>query len=125
MNKETLNKETLNKETLKSLAYWGELLGWTLLVAGAINAVIGLFGFLVGAIPGVFTFIMGQKLLSATKQAEALTHSDGDMRKLNALLDDLKGFFKIYGIFTIVSFILLGIIFALWILAFGFGMAYM
>lgn len=114
-----MNNETLNKETLRSFAYWGKFLGWTLLVAGVVNTLIGLLGFIVGAIPGIFTLMMGQKLLSATKRAEDLIHSDGDIEGLNALLEDLKGFFKIYGVFTIFSFVLLVLFFTLWIFVFG------
>lgn len=115
-----MNNESLNKETLKGLAYWGKFLGWTLLIAGAINAVIGLVGFVVGAIPGIITFLMGQKLLSASKQAEAMAHTEEDnLHRLNDLLADLKSFFKIYGVFTLVSFLFFIVFLVIWLVVVG------
>jgi Family of unknown function (DUF5362) len=115
--------ECVNQTLLKGLSSWGKFLAWTLIVSGVFNALLGLFAFVVGAIPGVVTIIMGVKLLSASKSAEKLAYGEANEVVLNDLLSNYLSYFKIQGILLIISFVIMAVSFSLFGLATFAGLA--
>lgn len=98
----------VDKERLNALSKWGGFVGVMTIISGIISALIGVFAFVVGAIPGIITIILGVKLINARAQADALISAniEGE-QNLNVLFDHLNGYFKIQGILIIVSLVLL------------------
>lgn len=96
------------QETLKKFSFWTKFIGYVTVISGAISAFFGLFSFVIGAIPGIITIIMGIKLINAAKNAEELIHDpnleDGQMEEL---IENMKTYFKIQGILMIVALLLI------------------
>lgn len=96
-------------ENLKSVKKWGAWVGYLSIIFGALNALAGLFLFVIGAVPGVLTILFGVFSLKASKNAERLIAAYND-NQMNELLENygksLK-FFGIYYIFSIVLFVLI------------------
>jgi len=102
---------------LDQLSSWLGFVSIMTIIGGVISAVSGLFAFIVGAIPGIITLIMGIKLRKAKKYADAmLAENDGALASANfeQFTDSLRSYFKIMGIL-----IILGLIFSLLAIIFG------
>ncbi|RQD74200.1 MAG: hypothetical protein D5R97_08150 [Candidatus Syntrophonatronum acetioxidans] len=104
----------INEHKLTEMKNWAGFLGIMLIISGILSALSGLVMFIVGAIPGIITIILGLKLREAKKYAEEFLHSQ-DQEDLNSLITSLGSFFKIQGILIIIIaiFILLGFLLAL------------
>ncbi len=111
----------IEDRNLSEMKDWAGFLGIILIISGVLSAISGLFLFIVGAIPGIITIILGVKLRDAKKYADELLQSN-DQTLLNPLIASLGSFFKIQGILIIVifAFIVLGFM----IILIG-GLAYM
>ncbi|TYP55420.1 hypothetical protein LZ11_01135 [Thermosediminibacter litoriperuensis] len=74
---------------------------------------MGLFAFIIGALPGVITLIMGIKLLGARDRAKNIVLSqDYDEHQMVLLIQEMTSYFKIQGILIIIGvilFVLLGV----------------
>ena len=100
----------MNKEQLQQLTTWTGFVGVMSIIFGIISAIFGLFAFIIGAVPGIITIIMGVKLLSAKNTGQALLNQpegEDNMAKINELFANLGGYFKIQGVFIIISLILI------------------
>lgn len=99
----------MNRETLNQLSSWMGFVGIMTIIAGAISAIGGLFAFVIGAIPGVITIILGVKLRNAKQNADAMIASAAeniDTAQFNLFAANLNTYFKIQGILIIVSLVL-------------------
>lgn len=104
----------VEREQLQQLSKWAGFVGIMTIISGALSAIGGLFMFIVGAIPGVITIILGLKLRGAKRYAdELLACSTEDETRINLLFMNLNTYFKIQGIliivvlvFAIISFIM-------------------
>lgn len=96
----------MNFENIKKLAFWSSLLGWIMLISGVINAIIGLFAFIIGAIPGAITAFLGYKLIKASQQAKRLYEEGPSENCFNEFLIHFYQFFKIQGIVFIIGLVL-------------------
>lgn len=103
---------------LNSIAKWGKFLGYVYIVVGAIDALFGLFAFVVGAIPGVIMIFLGLFLLRAGKEAENLLR-EYDERPLTELLNNFAKYLKVMGILFII-----GIVFAIIMIILAFTGAF-
>jgi Trk-type K+ transport system membrane component len=92
---------------LNSIAKWGKFLGYLYIIFGAIDAILGLFAFIIGAIPGVIMIFLGIFLLRTGKEAENLLQ-EYDERPLTEMLNNIAKYFKVMGILMII-----GIVFAI------------
>lgn len=102
-------------ENLKKLAKWGKFIGWITLILGTISAVFGLLFFIIGAIPGAITAILGWTLVKATQSAEKLANDITDEQSFAEMIKNLALYFKMQGIYMIVIFVIYFIIFAMFI----------
>jgi hypothetical protein len=107
----------MNRDTLKQLSSWMGFVGIMTIIAGAISAIGGLFAFVIGAIPGVITIILGVKLQNAKQNADTMmasTEESIDAVQFNLFAANLNTYFKIQGILIIVSLVLgiLGVLMA-------------
>lgn len=105
-------------EKMKELAFWSKFLGWTTLIMGILNAVTGVFAFVIGAVPGLIMVYMGWKLIQASKNSEELYKMGQNQQTLNELLNNYYQFFKVQGILMILVIIFMLIYFALLIILF-------
>jgi hypothetical protein len=101
---------------LSQLSSWIGFVGIMMIIGGVISAISGLFAFVIGAIPGIITLILGLKLRTAKKHADAMLadHSTSlSSANFGMFVDSLRSFFKIMGILIIIALVLslLGIIF--------------
>ncbi len=97
---------TAAETKLQQLSSWLGFVGIITIIGGVISAISGLFAFVVGAIPGIITLIMGIKLRKAKKHADAmLAEHDGALASANfeMLTDSLRSYFKIFGILIIIG----------------------
>lgn len=94
----------LDKDQLEILQKWTGIVGIILIVSGVINTITGFFFFLVGAIPGIISIILGLKLRGVKKHIKDYLYTQSDY-PLNLLFTDLTSYFKIQGVFTIVMII--------------------
>lgn len=104
------------REQLRDFAKWAGILGWITLISGGINALFGLTAFIIGAVPGIISIILGLKLLEAKKHAKVLVDTDGaDENEMYLLIKEITSYFKIQGIMTIIAIVLVIVIFILMI----------
>lgn len=112
-------------KSLKRISLWGQLLGITFMIFGGIYALMGIFAFIVGAIPGFITVAMGYFLYLSGKSAKNLLfyvetredeQNDEYDKEMNTLLDSYGKFLLINGILFLIAvaiyvlfFIFLGI----------------
>ncbi|ADL06872.1 DUF5362 family protein [Thermosediminibacter oceani] len=93
------------KQKLDELCTWVGIVGWVTTIAGAIEAIIGLFAYVIGALPGVITLILGIKLLGARKYAKSIALSqEYNEQDMVLLIKELTAYFKIQGLFIIIGF---------------------
>jgi membrane protein YqaA with SNARE-associated domain len=109
---------SVNRETLKQLSTWMGFVGIITIIGGVFSALAGLFAFVIGAIPGIITIILGVKLRSAKQSADAMlerTSPEESMEHFNMFAANLNTYFKIQGILIIISFALaiVGMLFGL------------
>lgn len=93
-------------EQLKKLAFWSKFVGWCFLVTGILSALIGLFAFIIGAIPGMITSFMGWKLITAGTHAEKISYTENDEGAFEDFIQNYLTFFKIQGILFMISIVL-------------------
>lgn len=96
----------VGREYLEQMSKWAGFVGIMTIIFGALSALAGVFAFLVGAIPGIITIILGVKLRNAKKYADELLASGQDEARMNLLLANLNSYFKIQGILIIVVLVL-------------------
>ncbi|MFO7294833.1 MAG: DUF5362 family protein [Caldicoprobacter sp.] len=113
---------------LNDLARWTGVVGWLTIIGGAISALGGLFAYIVGAIPGIITVILGIKLINARKHALniSLSIEENVDPNMNGMVRELAMYFKIQGILQIIGIVLC--IFALLVVLIGVvvaGMSFM
>lgn len=102
----------LEKQQLNDMSRWAGFVGIMTIIGGVIGCLS-----IAGIIPGVISIILGLKLRSAKKYADELVVNPdqaAQFGKLNLLLSDLSGYFKIQGILIIIglSLAVIGIILA-------------
>lgn len=93
------------RNELNKLARWTGVVGWLTIIGGAISALVGLFVYVVGAIPGIITVILGVKLVNARKYAldTLLSIEENVDSNMNGMVRELATYFKIQGILQIVG----------------------
>jgi len=99
----------VNQESLQSYIKWTNIVGILSIVLGGLAALAGVAAFLIGAAPGVLMIIAGVKLLNAKKSAQELLGLEDPIvvtEKFNQLLADSATFFKLQGIYYIVSIVM-------------------
>lgn len=102
------------RSQLKDFSTWAGIVGWVTVIGGAINALFGLLAFIVGAIPGVVTVILGLKLLGAKKHAMNLVHSEeSNDTEMFMMVKELTTYFKIQGVLIIIGVIGFALMFGL------------
>jgi hypothetical protein len=95
------------KEQLQKLSTWTGVVGWITIISGIISTIGGLFLFIIGAIPGIITIVLGAKLISARKHANTLVINEAlDDSEMLALISNLTTYFKIHGLLIIIGIIL-------------------
>lgn len=114
------------QKAIGRISTWGKVTGIFNIIAGALSAIGGLFAYVVGAIPGVITLILGVFLYQIGKQASNLKVNMEDEQSQLELFDYLGKYLFLYGILIIVSLII-GIIFIIFSFAalmalFSYGM---
>jgi len=99
----------INQENIKGFIKWTNIVAILSIILGALAALAGVIAFIVGAIPGVLMIIAGVKLLNAKKAAVELVGIEDPVifnERLNSLISESTGFFKLQGIYYIVSIIM-------------------
>jgi hypothetical protein len=99
----------INQENIQSFIKWTNIVAILSIIFGSLAAIGGIFAFVVGAAPGVLMIIAGVKLLKAKRTAQELVGIEDPVlfsERLNQLIADSTAFFKLQGIYFIVSFIL-------------------
>ncbi len=99
----------INQENIKGFIKWTNIVAILSIILGALAALAGVIAFIVGAIPGVLMIIAGVKLLNAKKAAVELAGIEDPIifnERLNSLISESTGFFKLQGIYYIVSIIM-------------------
>jgi len=102
-------------KNFKRVATWGKVLGILMMVTGAISAVTGLTGFLVGAIPGLINVWLGYLLFQSGKEADAYL-SDPSQESKDRIVVSYAKYILILGIMSIAGFV---------IMVLGIGVAFM
>lgn len=96
----------VNREHLKQLSKWAGFVGIMNIIFGTLSAIGGLFAFIIGAIPGIITIVLGVKLRNAKKYADEILASDQDDGKINMVITSLNSYFMIQGILLIIVTVL-------------------
>lgn len=102
-------------------------MGVCFIIGGSISALCGVFAFIIGAIPGIITILMGVQLCNASNEAATLSNSIGETELNNQILSNMiekyTSFFRIFGIYIIVgiALTLITIIVAIVFFAFVFN----
>lgn len=86
---------------LQAISKWGKFLGYVFIVTGVLSALMGVWAFVVGAIPGVITIFLGLYLLRSAKQADVLVRQY-DEYALSEMLAYYAKFLKLQGVFMLV-----------------------
>ena len=95
-------------ESITKLGRWTGIVGTITIVTGIIQAIAGLFAFVIGAVPGIIQIVLGVKLLSVKKSADEMDqfHISEPSNQVDAILSNLSTYFMIQGILLIVSLVL-------------------
>jgi hypothetical protein len=99
----------INQENIQSFIKWTNIVAILSIIFGSLAALGGIFAFVIGAAPGVLMIIAGVKLLKAKRTAQELVGIEDPVifsERLNQLIAESTAFFKLQGIYFIVSFIL-------------------
>lgn len=99
-----MNEQILTRRLLR-ISFWGKFLGIGMMVVGGISALIGVFAFIIGAVPGVLTMIIGYFSFKVGQEAGILKNGSDENAQL-ALFDNLGKLFLTQGILFIVGIIL-------------------
>lgn len=95
------------RQKFEEFSIWAGIVGWTSFIVGAIQAFFGLFAFVIGALPGIITLILGIKLLGAKRYAKNLAVSQElEEQDLILLIQEMNTYFKIQGVLIIIGFII-------------------
>lgn len=88
-------------DSFRKLGTWAGFMGVMSIIGGILQLIT-----IVGIIPGIIMIIMGSKLLGAKSSAKAIAAFNGEMPagQLNKMVDDLRSYFQITGIITIIAF---------------------
>jgi len=108
---------------LEQLSKWMGFVGIMTIIGGTLSAISGVFAFVVGAIPGIITIILGVMLRKAKGHAEAMLYEDSVKNysaNFSMLVSNLNTYFKILGVLIIISLIL-GVLLAVFGLIAGFA----
>lgn len=100
----------MDKVQLQRLTNWTGFVGVISIIFGIISAISGLFLYIIGAIPGIITIILGVKLLNVKNTGKALLFApegQDNTAKINELFSNLGVYFKIQGILIIISLVLM------------------
>lgn len=96
-------------DNLKKLSFWSKFIGICFLISGIISGILGIFAYIIGAIPGIITAFIGWKLCKAAKDARLFAYSineaELDRQLLSDMVEKYTSFFRILGIYMIVGFI--------------------
>jgi hypothetical protein len=106
-------KNVLENQQLRDMSKWAGFVGIMTIISGVLGCLT-----IAGIIPGIISIILGLKLRSAKKYADELAADPNETTqsgKLNLMISDLSGYFKIQGILIIVGLVLavVGIIIAI------------
>lgn len=93
------------EQSLRRIVTWGKILGVVLMIFGGINALLGLFAFIVGAIPGVIMIYLGYLVFRSGKNAAEFIETKENVA-LADLLDNYGKFLMVQGI---VLFVYIGL----------------
>ncbi len=99
----------MDREKLQQLSAWMGFVGIITIIGGALSALAGVFAFVVGAIPGIITIILGLKLRNAKQHADAMLLESMDEAlpgSFNLFIANLNTYFKIQGILIILSMVM-------------------
>lgn len=101
------------REELKQFSKWAGFMAILTIIGGGLQALSGVFFFVIGAIPGIIMVIVGIKLWNAKKQADEIVEFDGagHEEKIQLLINNLTTYFKIQGILFIIGIALFIIMF--------------
>lgn len=97
------------------MSTWAGFCGIMYIILGALNAIVGVFAFIIGAIPGILMILMGIKLRAAKTQIDLLQmqpEGTDTAVSLNAIFYEMKGFLQMQGIIFILAliFMLIGLL---------------
>lgn len=108
------------RQQLQEYSRWAKIVSWVTIIGGGLQALGGVWLFIIGALPGVLTVILGLKLLNSTKHATNLVNSpDGDDQEMLLMIKELTTYFKIQGILVIIAIVFVVLAFGLGILGAG------
>lgn|GEM_PF-1191192 len=94
---------------LEQLSKWMGFVGIVTIIGGVISAISGFFAFVIGALPGIISIIMGVLLRKAKKHADAILFEDAVERysaNFSKLVGSLNAYFKIMSILIIIGLVL-------------------
>ncbi len=118
-------EQATDREKLNQLSAWMGFVGIITIIGGILTALAGLFVFVVGAIPGIVTVVLGVKLRNAKKYVDAIIAEEDLESKsgnFNMFVSSLNTYFKIQGILIIISLVMAVVAVILGVFA---GMFYM
>ncbi|MRX74436.1 hypothetical protein GJU40_20195 [Bacillus lacus] len=113
------------QESLRNISKWGAFLGYLFIILGGLYALVGLFLFIVGAIPGIISIFLGIYILRSARQAKDLLQ-EYEEKALAELMLNYAKFLRLLGILMAIGLIinLIAIGFWMFILITGFNTYY-
>jgi len=70
--------DNLDLRVISRISIWGRVIGAIAFVYGIVTTVTGLFAYLIGAIPGIFTILIGRYLYLTGKEAKKILQGHGN-----------------------------------------------
>lgn len=90
------------EQSLQRIVTWGKILGILFMIMGGLNALMGLFAFIIGAIPGVIMVYLGYLIYRTGKNAEEFIETK-ENASLAELLDNYGKYLFVQGILMFIS----------------------
>lgn len=114
----------LDRQQITDMGKWAGFVGIFTLIGGILSCIS-----IVGIIPGVIAIILGLKLRNVKQYAEEAAagfDEESQINRLNFMVSDLAGYFKIQGILMIIGIALavVGIVIMIAVFAFSFMNAF-
>lgn len=95
------------KKHLNRVSTWGKTYGIIMIICGILSAIIGVFSFGIGSIPGLITIYLGYTIYKTGTYASDLLASEGDPMYYEEFMKEYGRYLLANVIYMLVSIILI------------------
>lgn len=108
-----MDGDVMNNKDLKRIALWGKIMGILMMISGAFSAIGGLFVFIIGAIPGVISIILGYYQFKTGDSAKRFIETERE-EDIASIIQYYGKFLFLQAIMMLVGIVILFLLLVIW-----------